>query len=96
MFPTWKKVTYILDRSLTRLQIALVSVGNSIQSYLTLRYTSEVYSGPTPGAKSPATALSGRTFGTWTFLTSLVRLNAAYHINEPAFYNLAMWTFAVT
>lgn len=71
-------------------------MGNSVQAYVTLKYTSEVYSGPTPDSPSPATALSGRTFGTWTFLVSLVRLYAAFHINEKHWYELAMWTFAVS
>jgi len=44
---------------------------------------------------SLVTPLSARTFGTWTFLTSLVRLYVAYHINEVAFYNLGMWTYAI-
>ncbi|KAF3043781.1 ergosterol biosynthesis protein [Didymella heteroderae] len=76
--------------------VSLVSTLNSIQAYSTLAYTSRVYN-PTPldpPARKPdhVTWLSSRTFGTWTFLTSVIRFYAAYHINEPAFYQLAIWT----
>jgi hypothetical protein len=79
--------------------VSLVSTLNSIQAYSTLSYTSRVYN-PTsvdPPVKQPAhvTWLSSRTFGTWTFLTSVIRFYAAYHINEPAFYQLAIWTYVV-
>lgn len=83
----------------THTQVSLVSTLNSIQAYSTLTYTSRVYN-PTstdPPLKQPAhvTGLSSRTFGTWTFLTSVIRFYAAYHINEPAFYQLALWTYGV-
>ncbi|KAF2125065.1 ergosterol biosynthesis protein-like protein [Dothidotthia symphoricarpi CBS 119687] len=79
--------------------VAVISIGNSVQSYTTLYYTSRIYN-PTssdPPLKTPAhvTALSSRTFGTWTVLTALVRLYAAYNITHPAFYQLGMWTFGV-
>jgi len=45
--------------------------------------------------RSAANELSARTFGTWTFLTSIVRLYAAYNIDNPAAYQLAIWTYAV-
>ncbi|KAF2113417.1 hypothetical protein BDV96DRAFT_496208 [Lophiotrema nucula] len=44
---------------------------------------------------SQVTALSARKFGTWTFLTSLVRLYAAYNIDNKSFYTLAMWTYGI-
>ncbi|KAJ4370985.1 ergosterol biosynthesis protein [Didymella sp. IMI 355093] len=79
--------------------VSLVSTLNSIQAYSTLAYTSRVYN-PTPidpPARKPdhVTWLSSRTFGTWTFLTSVIRFYAAYHITEPAFYQLALWTYGV-
>lgn len=50
----------------------------------------------TPGEiPSQVTPLSARTFGTWTFLTSIVRLYAAYHVHERAWFDLGMWTFVV-
>ncbi|KAF4635085.1 hypothetical protein G7Y89_g3011 [Cudoniella acicularis] len=91
--------------------VSIVSVANSIQSYITLDYTAQVYLGPatSPSSKlskpikpasllapnSPATPLSSRTFGTWTLIQSLVRLYAAYNIGNEAFYQLAFLTYAV-
>jgi len=46
-------------------------------------------------AASPVNELSARTFGTWTALSSIVRLYAAYHIHEAAVYELALWTFGL-
>lgn len=44
---------------------------------------------------SPVTELSARTFGTWTAITSIIRLYAAYHINDKPVYEMALWTFGV-
>jgi hypothetical protein len=44
---------------------------------------------------SPVTPLSARTFGTWTFLVGVVRIYAAYHIDEESWYQLAIWTYLV-
>lgn len=85
--------------------ISLVSVANSIQAYTTLSATRKVYPGPKPSAStpkstpssslSPVTPLSARTFGTWTFITSFVRLYTAYNISNPSFYQLGFLTFVV-
>ena len=82
------------------LQLSLTSIGNSIQAYTTLSYTQRLYAGPAHGktpeaASSPVTPLSARTFGTWTLIASIVRLYAAYHINEPSWYQLVFWTYLV-
>jgi Erg28 like protein len=82
------------------LQVGLISIGNSIQAYTTLSYTRRLYAGPAnnkaPEAlTSPVTPLSARTFGTWTFIASIVRLYAAYHLDEPAWYQVAFWTYLV-
>ncbi|CAE7174208.1 hypothetical protein CFE70_005122 [Pyrenophora teres f. teres 0-1] len=79
--------------------VSIISMGNSIQSYSTLAFTSRVYNptpiDPPPTTPKHVTALSSRTFGTWTFLTAMIRFYAAYNINDPAFYQLAMWSYAV-
>ena len=41
---------------------------------------------------SPATPLSSRTFGTWTIAVGIVRIFAAYHIDEPAWYQMQLIT----
>ena len=70
-----------------------------------MSYTRRVYPGQTtagqtkgnksPEYSSPATPLSSRTFGTWTAAVGLVRIFAAYHINEPAWYQMQMLTNVV-
>ncbi|OCK81896.1 ergosterol 28 [Lepidopterella palustris CBS 459.81] len=82
------------------LLISLVSVANSAQTYTNLALTQQVYLGPsttkTPSkSSSPVTPLSARTFGTWTFLSSIIRLYAAYYIDNKAVYEIAMCSFAV-
>lgn len=84
-------------------QISVVSIANSVQSYTSLKGTQEVYAGPAVAAtskasqeqSSPVTPLSARTFGTWTAISSIVRLYAAYHINDPTIYEICMWTFGI-
>lgn len=87
------------------LKVSILSVGNSIQAYLTLSYTSQVYLGPAnaskpataynPAPNSPATPLQSRTFGTWTLIQSLIRLYAAYNIENGKIYQMAFLTYAV-
>nr|POE82413.1 ergosterol biosynthetic protein 28 [Quercus suber] len=96
-----------------------LSLPNSIQAYLSLAGTRQVYAGSSPSptssssssknalpagipastirsdVASPVTELSARTFGTWTAISSIVRLYAAYHIHEPVVYELALWTFGI-
>jgi hypothetical protein len=83
-------------------QVSIISVANSIQAYTTLTFTSQVYAGSssslpkTPSSStSPATPLSSRTFGTWTLIQSIVRLYAAYNIDNPQMYQMAVLTYAV-
>jgi hypothetical protein len=75
--------------------ISLVSLGNSIQSYLSLVGTQEVYAATKSVQPPQVTPLSARTFGTWTAITAIVRFYAAYHITDPVIYQLALWTFGV-
>lgn len=48
-----------------------------------------------PKAADQLTPLAGRLFGTWTLITSIVRLYAAYHLHIGPVYNIAMWTYVV-
>lgn len=75
--------------------ISVVSVFNSLQNYLIkdLSLTKTVYA---QAPDSEVTRLSARTFGTWTFLTSVVRFYGAYNlVGNPQMYNLCIWTFAI-
>jgi len=86
--------------------ISVVSILNSVQAYTTLSYTGRVYSGSRkpsgsfkPGTAypttSPVTPLSGRLFGTWTMVQSVVRMYAAYNIDNPQIYQMAYWTYVI-
>jgi hypothetical protein len=68
-----------------------VSALNSVQAYCSPQYTSQLYS----NGQVPASPLSGRVFGTWTFLSAVIRMTAAYNIDNPVAYNLAMWTYGI-
>jgi Erg28 like protein len=48
-----------------------------------------------PKAADQCTPLAARCFGTWTFLTSVVRLYCAYHLQYAPMYDLAYWTYIV-
>lgn len=95
-----------LDMSTNDMKVSVISIANSIQAYSTLHYTQRVYNGslkssnsktapPSLSQTSPVTPLSARTFGTWTFLSSVIRLYAAYHVHNKQVYELAFWTYGI-
>jgi len=76
--------------------VSFISCLNSIQSYASLDYAKQLYAGsPQTNGISPVNNLSARTFGTWTFLSSVVRIYAAYNISSPIAYDLAIWTYGI-
>ncbi|KAF2673586.1 ergosterol 28 [Microthyrium microscopicum] len=72
-------------------QVSVVSVANSVQAYVSLGPTQQVYAA-TP---SPVTPLSARTFGTWTLLSSVIRLYAAYDITNKPVYEIALASYGI-
>jgi len=86
--------------------LSIMSIGNSVQCYRSLNLSRQIYNADpeTPAPKSnpkshvsqsTATKLSTRTFGTWTFITAVVRFYAAYNIDNPAMYKVAFATYLV-
>ncbi|KAI4245951.1 MAG: hypothetical protein L6R40_002167 [Gallowayella cf. fulva] len=73
------------------LLLSIVSIGNSIQSYVTTSYTRRIYSSP----ETTVTPLHARTFGTYTAIVAIIRIYAAYNITDPVLYQLALWTYVV-
>ncbi|KAK2733753.1 ergosterol biosynthesis protein [Myotisia sp. PD_48] len=71
------------------LLVSVISSLNTLQAYINPTYTSQLYAG------TPVTPLSSRKFGTWTFLSSVIRLYAAYYASEQHVYDLAIWTYAI-
>ena len=95
---------------LTPSKVSIGSIANSVQAYYALNGTREVYAGSAPQSTpegvpkrtivakestSPVTPLSARTFGTWTALSSVIRLYGAYNIHDKLVYELCIWTYAI-
>ena len=66
---------------------------NSTQCYRGREIALRTYAGPNAAAQ--VTSFSSRMFGTWTFLSCLIRLYAAYRIQEESVYGLAFATYAI-
>ena len=64
---------------------------NSVQNYLTLKLTRRVYA----ARPQEVTALSSRTFGTWTLLSAIVRGYCAYYVTNPQVYDLTLWSYLI-
>ena len=88
------------------LQLSIVSIGNSVQCYRTLKLPRQIYNAdpemPAPKgvpkelvSQTVVTTLSARTLGTWTFITSVARFYTAYNIDDPAMYKVAFATYLV-
>ncbi|KAL4997707.1 hypothetical protein BDV10DRAFT_82605 [Aspergillus recurvatus] len=75
--------------------VSVVSAANSVQAYFSNSYTSELYNGRLADGSSHTNAHSSRLFGTWTFLSAVIRFSAAYNITTPVVYDLAAWTFGI-
>lgn len=74
----------------------MISSANSLQAFLSTQYAQNLYIGSAAtNNESPANALSARTFGTWTFLSAVVRWYAAYNIRNPVVYDMALWTYGI-
>ncbi|CCX12614.1 Erg28 like protein-domain-containing protein [Pyronema domesticum] len=71
--------------------VSAVAMFNSIQNYTTIALTQRVYS------KRPqdVNTLSSRTFGTWTFLSAIVRCYAAYNIANQGVYDICIWSYLI-
>lgn len=72
--------------------ISIVSVFNSVQTYVSgLELTRRVYE----NKPSETTALSARTFGTWTFVSCVIRFYGAFFLNEPHIYQLTFISYII-
>ncbi|EEA21091.1 ergosterol biosynthesis protein [Talaromyces marneffei ATCC 18224] len=76
--------------------VSVISAANSAQSYLSPLYHSQIFIGSRrTNNKSPSTPLAARTFGTWTFVSAVIRAYAAYNIHNPVAYDMAIWTYGI-
>ena len=88
-----RQITIFWSTNSPKKKVSFLSIFNTIQCFLTLVFTRRVYAGA--ASKTNVTPLSSRLFGTWTFLSCVVRWYAAYHVDERGFYIVAFWTFAI-
>ncbi|MCJ1402459.1 ergosterol biosynthesis protein [Xylographa trunciseda] len=75
------------------LLVSFFAISNSINSYRSLRWPRQTYASAL--AASQVTPFAARVYGTWTFLSAVVRLYAAYRIDNPDFYHLTLATFVI-
>ncbi|KAI0254960.1 Erg28-like protein [Lactifluus subvellereus] len=71
--------------------VAGAALFNTVQTFLTLHLTKRLYNN-VPETQ-PVTPLQARTFGIWTLTASVVRLYAAYNIQNKAIYDMALLTY---
>lgn len=73
--------------------ISVLSIFNSVQTYFSTDLTKKVYSKAPTQEFSP---LGVRTFGTWTFITSIIRLYGSWYLaHNKQVYELCLWSFIV-
>ncbi|KAF9579169.1 ergosterol biosynthesis protein [Lunasporangiospora selenospora] len=71
--------------------VGLTSVLNTFQAFTTLSATRRIYS----NKPHEVTSLSGRTFGVWTLLSSVIRFYGAYNLQYAPMYHIVMSTFGI-
>lgn len=71
--------------------ISIVSIFNSVQTYVNLELTCRVYE----NKPEETTALSARTFGTWTLVSCIIRLYGALYITENHVYQLTFISYII-
>lgn len=111
LLPKWmlfvRRPSHLQTRYQTyQIQLSVVSVGSTVQCYRTTKLANQMYNADSqklalekprsvPQSDPQVTALSARTFGTWTLITSILRCYAAYNISNPAMYQLAFASYLV-
>ncbi|KAG5436904.1 hypothetical protein PCANB_001657 [Pneumocystis canis] len=71
--------------------VAIMALFNTIQTYVNLTLTRRVYN----TAQNQVNSLGTRLFGTWTLVSAIVRLYAAYHISNSIVYEITLWTYYI-
>ncbi|KAF8738110.1 hypothetical protein AX14_011870 [Amanita brunnescens Koide BX004] len=75
-----------------QLFVAVTALFNTVQNYLTLKFTRRIYNNVPPSSVTP---LQARTFGAWTLTAAIVRAYAAYNISHKPIYDMAMLTYLI-
>ncbi|KAF9422898.1 ergosterol biosynthesis protein [Podila epigama] len=71
--------------------VGVTSFLNTFQSFYTSAANRRIYA----NKPQEVTGLSGRTFGVWTLLSSVVRLYGAYNLHIGQIYNIVLCTFGI-
>ncbi|KAF9082048.1 ergosterol biosynthesis protein [Mortierella sp. AD031] len=71
--------------------VGVTSFLNTFQAFATLAATRRIYA----NKQHEVTGLSGRTFGVWTLLSSVVRLFGAYNLHIAPMYQITICTFGI-
>lgn len=72
--------------------ISIVSVFNSVQTYISgLELTRRVYE----RKPEQITELSARTFGTWTFVSCVIRFYGAFYLNEEHVFQMTFISYLI-
>ncbi|KAL8962801.1 MAG: hypothetical protein Q9193_000854 [Seirophora villosa] len=75
------------------LMVVAFSILNTIQCYKSAHFARRTFNGPSSEAE--VTPFASRLFGSWSFLSALIRLYAAYHIHDAHLYFLALCTYLI-
>ncbi|GAB5586581.1 ergosterol biosynthesis protein [Umbelopsis nana] len=68
-----------------------LGIFNSVQNFFTDKLTKQVYA----NKPNEVTPLSGRLFATWTWSVSMIRIYAAFHLNNKIMYDLGIWSYVI-
>ncbi|CAG99220.1 Erg28p [Kluyveromyces lactis] len=71
--------------------ISVVSIFNSVQTYINIDLTRRVYE----NKPNETTPLSARTFGTWTLVSCIIRLYGALYLTENHVYQLTFISYVI-
>ncbi|QEU62937.1 Erg28 [Kluyveromyces lactis] len=71
--------------------ISVVSIFNSVQTYINIDLTRRVYE----NKPNETTSLSARTFGTWTLVSCIIRLYGALYLTENHVYQLTFISYVI-
>ncbi|KAJ7593006.1 Erg28-like protein [Mycena floridula] len=71
-----------------QLFIAATAALNTLQNFITLKFTKRLYEGT-----NQVTSLQARTFAVWTLTAAVVRAYCAFHIHEKVIYDLTLFTY---
>ena len=74
-------------------QVFAFSVLNTTQCYVSSSFARRTFDGPV--STTEVTPFASRLFGSWSFLSGLVRVFAAYNIHDKNLYLLALLTYMI-